>query len=91
MRGYLYSPLYLPLNVEKPLVFKVRLQGAHDVHLAIGKQPWLKMQPDPADADLYQIRTSVPAGQRVRLNAKATPDANSYDTVILFQMSEPTD
>jgi hypothetical protein len=84
MQGCLHTPLYLPLATDTPLLFKVRLSGAHDVSLAIGDGPWLKLKPDAADASLYQIRAPVPAGQRVRLNAKQDPAAESYDTVIAF-------
>jgi hypothetical protein len=86
MRGYLHSPLYLPLDTESPVLFKVRLSGAHDVSLAIGDEPWLKLTADTTDTDVYQLRTTVPAGQRVRLNAKAAPDEESYDTVIAFSV-----
>ena len=84
MAGYLYSPLYLPLVTDKPVSFKVRLSGAHDVSLAIGKKPWLALKPVPGEQDVYQITTAVPAGERVRLNAKQSPQDASYKIVIEF-------
>ena len=84
MSGYLYSPLYLPLATDKPVAFKVRLSGAHDVSLAIGENPWLALDPVPGQKDVYQLNTPVPAGERVRLNAKRSPADESYKIVIDF-------
>jgi len=84
MRGYLFSPLYTPLATDKPLLFKVRLHDAHDVSLAIGDEPWLDLTPSPNEKNVYQLRTTVPAGVRVRLNAKSSPDDESYATLMDF-------
>jgi hypothetical protein len=84
MRGYLFSPLYLPLAPGKSTSFKVRLLGAHDVSLAIGSKPWLKLTPSPSEKDVYQLTTTVPTGQRIRLNAKTSPANRSYETLIDF-------
>lgn len=84
MRGYLFSPLYMPLATDKPLLFKVRLHDAHDVSLAIGDEPWLELKPSPDEKSVYQLETSVPDGVRVRLNAKTSPDNESYATLIEF-------
>jgi len=84
MRGYLYSPLYTPLATNKSLLFKVRLHDAHDVSLAVGDEPWLELAPSSTERNVYQLRTTIPAGARVRLNAKTSPDSESYATVIEF-------
>ncbi len=88
LRGCLISPLYLPLPPEKPLLFKVRLPGARNVSLAIGDAPWLRFQPNPDDEDVYQIETSLPAGEYVRLNARTNPAEKQYDTVIGFDVPD---
>lgn len=84
MRGYLFSPLYTPLATNKQLLFKVRLHGAHDVSLAIGDEPWLDLMPSPEEKNVYQLKTTIPADVRVRLNAKPSPDDKSYATLIDF-------
>jgi hypothetical protein len=80
----LFSPLYVPLATGRSIPFKIRLLEAHDVSLAIGSKPWLKMMPSPSEKDVYQLTTTVPAGQRVRLNAETDAAAKSYATVIDF-------
>ena len=62
MRGFLYSPLYLPLATGKPLSFKVRLSGAHDVSLSVGDEPWHRFVRSPTEKDLYELTTTIPAG-----------------------------
>jgi hypothetical protein len=84
LRGYLVSPLYVPLATGTPLKFQVRLQRAHDVSLAIGDKPWLRLTRSPGEDDLYELTTSVPAGANVRLNAKLSPDADTYKKLIEF-------
>jgi hypothetical protein len=84
LRGYLLSPLYVPLATGEPLTFKVRLQGAHDVSLAIGNKPWLRLAPSPGQRNVYELKTPIPAGADVRLNAKLSPDADSYKKLIEF-------
>jgi hypothetical protein len=84
MRGYLFSPLYLPLATDKPLLFKVRLHNAHDVSLAIGDKPWVPLERTPGGDNVYQLTSPVPAGERVRLNAKLSPRDESYKIVIDF-------
>jgi hypothetical protein len=84
MRGYLFSPLYIPLDAGKSIPFKVRLLDAHDVSLAIGSKPWLKLTPSPSEKGVFQLTTVVPAGQRVRLNAKTNAADKSYVTLIDF-------
>ncbi len=84
MRGYLFSPLYTPLAIDKSLLFKVRLHDAHDVSLAIGDEPWLDLIPSPDAKNVYQLKATVPAGARVRLNAKTSPNDDSYATLIEF-------
>ena len=88
LRGGLTSPLYLPLPTEKPVLFRVRLRGARNVSLAIGDAPWLRMQPDPDDKDVYQVKATVAAGKYVRLNARTNPTEKEYDTVIGFDVPE---
>ena len=88
MRGYLFSPLYTPLPTDKSLLFKVRLHDAHDVSLAIGDEPWLDLMPSPDEKNVYQLKTTVPAGARVRLNAKTSPNDESYATLIEFTKEE---
>ena len=84
MRGHLFSPLYTPLATNKQFLFKVRLHGAHDVCLAIGDEPWLHLTSSPEERAVYQLKTTVPPGVRVRLNAKSSPDDESYATLIDF-------
>ena len=84
LRGYLLSPLYVPLTTGKPLKFKVRLQRGHDVSLAIGDKPWLRLTPSPGEDNVYELTTAIPAGADVRLNAKLSPDADTYKKLIEF-------
>jgi hypothetical protein len=84
MRGYLFSPLYLPLAADRRTSFRVRLHGALDPKLAIGNKPWLKLNPVVGERHVYQLTTEVPDGQRVRINAKTAAGAKSYDTVVDF-------
>ncbi len=84
MRGHLYSPLYTPLATNKPLLFKVRLHDAHDVSLAVDDEPWLDLVPSLEDKRVYQVKATIPDGARVRVNAKTSPDDDSYSTLIEF-------
>jgi hypothetical protein len=84
MHGYLESPLYVPLPTGRPVTFKVRLQGTNDVRLAIGERPWLALEPAAGQQSLFQLTTTVPPGERVRLNAKQATGAASYATLIDF-------
>ena len=84
MRGYLYSPLYLPLATDTPVRFKVRLEDVHDVSLAIGDNAWLPLTRSATDRNLYELTTTVPAGQHVRLNAKLSPEDKAHKIVIDF-------
>jgi hypothetical protein len=88
LRGYVLSPLYIPLPTGKPLKFKVRLQRAHDVSLAIGDKPWLRLTPTPGEENVYELTTPIPADSEVRLNAKLSPEADSYKKLIEFTKSE---
>jgi len=84
MDGYLFSPLLVPLRTDKPLLFKVRVRGAHKVSLTIGEKRWLRLSPSPEEKDVYSLKMSVPAGTRVRLHAKRTPEGRSHATLIDF-------
>jgi hypothetical protein len=84
LQGYLHSPLYVPLPTAQPLLFKVRLRDAHDVRLAIGDKPWLPLTRGGADNEVYELTTEIPAAQRVRLNAKLSPEDDSHTTLIDF-------
>ena len=84
MRGFLYSPLYLPLATGKPLSFKVRLQGAHDVSLSVGDEPWVRLAPTPTEKDIYELKTTIPAEVHVHLNAKTSPNSDNHTVVIDF-------
>lgn len=88
MHGYLESPLYVPLPTGRPVTFKVRLQGTDDVQLAIGDRPWLALQPVAGQKNAFQLTTTVPPGQRVRLNATPSTGARSYATLIDFTPEE---
>ena len=82
--GYLYSPLFVPLATDKPLLFKVRLYGASGVSLAIGDKPWLPLAPSASEENVYELTTAVPPGARARLNAKKPSEGTSYTTLIDF-------
>jgi len=84
MRGFLYNPLYLPLATGKPLLFKIRLHGAHDVSLSAGDEPWLRLTPSPTEKDMYELKTTIPADVHVHLNAKTSPNSDSHTVVIDF-------
>jgi len=85
LQGRLDSPLFVPLPTGTPIPFQVRLNGAHDVRLAVGdEQPWRRLQPDPQSPNVYRIETTIPAGVRVRINAKLAPQDKSYATLIEF-------
>ncbi len=88
MQGYLESPLYVPLPTGRPVTFQVRLQGTRDVRLAIGDRPWLALEPVAGRENVFQLTTTVPPGQRVRLNAKPTTGGASYATLIDFTPKE---
>lgn len=88
MRGYLFSPLYTPLATNKPLLFKVRLHDAHEVSLAVGDEPWLDLLPSVEEKNVYQVNATIPDGARVRLNAKTSPNDDSYSTLIEFTEEE---
>jgi hypothetical protein len=88
-RGYLFSPLYTPIARDRPVTFRVRLQGLYDPSLAIGDQPWLKLKRSPSQSDVYEITMSAPAKVRVRLNAKTAPQNKSYTTLIDFSPEIP--
>jgi hypothetical protein len=84
LKGHLFSPLYVPLPNDKSLTFKVRLVGAYDVSLVIGRKTWLKLKPVPGEKDTYQLTTGVGGAQPIRLNAKTVASSKSYATVIDF-------
>jgi hypothetical protein len=84
LRGYLYSPLYLPLPTNAPITFKVRLHRAHDVRLAIGDEPWLPLKPSRTEQNVYELTEAIPEGANVRINAKLFPEADSYKKLIEF-------
>jgi hypothetical protein len=84
LHGYLESPLYVPLATGRPITFKVRLQATSDVQLAIGDRTWLPLQPVAGQPNTFQLTTTVPPGQRVRLNAKPSSGGSSYATLIDF-------
>ena len=88
MHGYLESPLYVPLPTGRPVTFKVRLEGTGDVQLAIGDRPWLALGPVAGQQNTFQLTTTIPPGQRVRLNAKPSAGATSYATLIDFTPEE---
>jgi len=81
--GSLYSPLYLPLAVGKPLPFRVRLRGAEEVYLTIGGRRWERLLPNRSEKEIYELTTTVPSGVPVRLALKK-PGGDSYATFIDF-------
>jgi hypothetical protein len=69
MDACLYSPLYVPLANGKPQEFKIRVQGAEQVHLLLDKQ-WVPMERVAGEKDLYRTTATVAQGQAVRIMAK---------------------
>ena len=62
----------------------LRLHDAHAVSLAIGDKPWLPLVASSAEKNVYELTTNVPPGVPVRLNAKPSPDAESYKILVDF-------
>lgn len=83
MRGYLAGPLYVPVATGRPVTFKVRLHGAGRVALAVGDAQWQDLAPVDGEKDTYQLSTSVPPNQRVRLNASRST-GGGYTTILDF-------
>lgn len=88
MRGYLYSPLSVPLAGGEQVTFRVRLHGAHDVKLAIGSKPWIPLRVHPDNPDVYELTTTVPPQASVQVNAKHSPDDETHTTVIDFSAGD---
>jgi transglutaminase-like putative cysteine protease len=84
MRGYLITPLYTPLPTGKPLAFRVRLDRAVTVKLAVGDERWRPLTAKASAPGLYELTTTIAPGQRVRLNARLSPTDTSYKTLIDF-------
>jgi len=82
--GCLYSPLFLPLATGKPLGFRIRVRDTDEVHLVIGKRPWLPLARDPLQEDVFQLTSEVPPGLPVRLTAKKPAGGHAYWTLVDF-------
>jgi len=80
----LIKPLLVPLPTDAPVRFEIVVRQAVDVKLAIGDGRWQTMTLDTQRPDVYQIEARVPAGQRVRINARPTRQEKSYSTLIDF-------
>jgi len=81
MDGCLLSPLFVPLAAGRPVPFKIRVRGASRVSLLIGEKQWQKLDPHPADKDVYQLTATVPRGLPVKLMAKGPADKSHWTLV----------
>ena len=82
MRGFLYSPVYVPLKTDQEQTFKVRLHDAAEVFLVVGDRQWQELELDESQG-VWSLTTGVPANERVRLTAKKQ-GGDQYATLIDF-------
>jgi len=79
----LHSPLYVPIASGRPAAFRIRVPGASEVNLVIGKH-WQKLRRQPGEDDVFQLSATVPRGAAVVLAAKASGTGAGHQTLLGF-------
>ena len=72
-----------PLST-KPQIFKIRVPGAVEVHLAINKKDWRKMSRSTDDPHTYQIETTVPANASAAIIVRRPGPGKDYTTLLEY-------
>ncbi len=81
--GFLYGPLYLPLDTAQPKLFKVRVRNAEAIYLTGGKQ-WKPLTRSDEDPDLYELTETIQAGEPVRLTVKTSAESRPHRLLVDF-------
>ena len=80
----LEEPLLLPLDRGASTNFRVRVPGAQQVLVSRGKQPWVALERDPKDGDLFTAQVSIGDEPEVKLMVRRPGDGRSMPTLIDF-------
>ena len=85
MDSYLESPLYVPLPAGKAQEFKIRVHGAEQVQLRIGRRKWTPLERAADEPELYRVTASVPEAASVQIVARPSRAGNVYWTLVDFR------
>ena len=77
-----YEPLLVPLDRRTPQTFRVRAPETDRVQLAIDDRPWITLDREKDDRDLFSTQVMLDAAQRVRLMIRRPGDGRSALTLL---------